>query len=113
MPLRKYPPAINADPEWNNLIDFLGGPTEADHISSVHVNEEGSSNNLFANKGRGVALSLGSNVINLSFAEPDTEYMVLITVVGNAATVRVTAKGTASFTVDASTATSIDWLLIR
>jgi hypothetical protein len=113
MPLRKYPPAINADPEWNNLIDFLGGPTQADHISTLHIDEEGSSNNLFANKGRGVALSLGSNVINLSFAEPDTNYMALVIVVGNAATVRVTTKGTSSFIVDASAATSIDWVLIR
>jgi hypothetical protein len=113
MPLRKYPPAINADPEWNNLIDFLGGETAAEHISSLHINEEGSSNNLFANKGRGVALSVGTNVINLFFAEPDTDYMVLVIVVGNAATVRVTAKGTSSFTVDASAATSIDWVLIR
>jgi hypothetical protein len=28
MGLRKYPPAINADPDWNNLVDYLGGPTE-------------------------------------------------------------------------------------
>jgi hypothetical protein len=28
MPLRKYPPVINADPDWNSLIDYLGGPTE-------------------------------------------------------------------------------------
>jgi hypothetical protein len=28
MGLRKYPPAINADSDWNNLIDYLGGPTQ-------------------------------------------------------------------------------------
>jgi hypothetical protein len=113
MPLRKYPPAINADPDWNNLVDFLGGVTETSQIATSNILEEGAANHLFQNKGRGVALTAGDNVINLSAAEPDANYIVLVMVVGNTATVGVTTMGTTSFTLNASAATAVDWVLIR
>jgi hypothetical protein len=113
LPLRKYPPAINADPEWNNLVDFLGGPTALAQIDTTKIKEQGASPYLFQNKGYNVALALGTNVISLVATEPDTNYIVFIIVVGATATVRVTAKTTTAFTVDASAATNVDWVLIR
>ena len=32
MVLRKYPPTVNADPDWNNLVDYLGGPTSQETL---------------------------------------------------------------------------------
>jgi hypothetical protein len=113
LPLRKYPPAINAYPEWNDLVNFLGGPTQENHITSVHIKEYGSNNALFSNKGRGINLAAGDNVTNLAFAEPDNEYIILLIVTGSAATVRVVAKTTTSFTLNATSATTVDWILIR
>ena len=38
--LRKYPPAIDS-PEWNDLVDFLGGPTAAAQITTLKILLEG------------------------------------------------------------------------
>ena len=110
--LRYYPPAL--DEQWFiNLVDFLGGPTALAQIDTTKVKEQGGSPYLFQNKGRNVTLTLGTNTINLVAPEPDANYIIMIMLVGAAATVRVTAKTAISFTVDASAITSIDWVLIR
>jgi hypothetical protein len=64
-------------------------------------------------KGRGVVLTAGDKAINLSAVEPDANHIVLVTIVGNAATVRVAAKTGTGFTLSASTNTTVDWIIVR